>query len=812
MNSLMYCNIANGELQTSLTGGTYTIPSLTAGDTILLKLRTFAIISGTAIEQDLTLAGARLSLSNANSTPTGGFFSLTLNGDTTALMPFDVDQNVIETELKKINSLVKVSYKSGGYLVEIENGTQAEDSITIAQSRLTPESFFRPSIYTIGTTLFQHIRFIASPLAFTDSYTLKLPPRPQIYAVRNGSYDPVTGIGQNEIQELFIPAEFRGTFALKRGNTESPLLNTQDGITEIQDALNTIAQAGGNFLVTNPDSYKAQIEFRGSMGYSDQPLLQAVPKSAPQGDISLFMGLSSLQLKDALNTAKDSGKDFIEAELQLEVDIVDDADQPNAHRPYTLFRKDVRVYNDGVWNALTTQQRIDWTIPPEPRSYIPFSRDQIITGSQHYVGTLFVPDQQNPQTTYQVNHNLETDAVHLTLRENKSNGKVLLNGTDYTATIVSDNVVEIQLEDAVDNDEVAVVVTSAGPNSAFLAHTHNASDIQGLQEFLDTIDDRVSELESILPQAERVAVRTTKTAFQAIPPIAIGVYGVSEKKSDGTLFDYSALFNTSTGFKNTEAVKITRPIAMLRAIHDATITALTPTILANPKTNIGVFQNDSTATITLPSSHWVKGQKLLPNQLCASDGTYWYQVYNKAGTNSYYPSAYVRTLWSFACNTDILAVNRLLKAMFSVQTQGYNANALSQCYLVVEAGAYNPSNAMNLGPNLDNVNYNVTILEQKLMFANTPNIGVFGVRIGRDLFSIFGDKNVYGIWQGVGENKPANGNFAIRAVLKYFDCEDVANPTGLLGYRLLPEIAEGQLEPSGETMKIEVLTETLTVT
>lgn len=807
MNSLMYCNIANGELQTSLTGGTYTIPSLTAGDTILLKLRTFAIISGTAIEQDLTLAGARLSLSNANSTPTGGFFSLTLNGDTTALMPFDVDQNVIETELKKINSLVKVSYKSGGYLVEIENGTQAEDSITIAQSRLTPESFFRPSIYTIGTTLFQHIRFITTPLAFTDSFTLKLPPRPQIFAVRNGSYDSVTGIGQNEIQELFIPAEFRGTFALKRGNTESPLLNTQDGITEIQDALNTIAQTGGNFVVTNPDSYKAQIEFKGSMGFSDQPLLQVVPKSAPQGDISLFMGLSSLQLKDALNTAKDSGKDYIEAELQLEVDIIDDADQPNVHRPYTLFRKDVRVYNDGVWNALTTQQRIDWTIPPEPRSYIPFSRDQIITGSQHYVGTLFVPDQQNPQTTYQVNHNLETDAVHLTLRENKSNGKVLLNGTDYTATIVSDNVVEIQLDEAVDNDEVAVVITSAGPNSAFLAHTHNANDIQGLQEFLDNIDDRVSELETILPQAERVAVRTTKTAFQAIPPIAIGVYGVSEKKSDGTLFDYSALFNTSTGFKNTEAVKITRPVAMLRAIHDATPTALTPTILANPKTNIGVFQNDSTATITLPSSHWVKGQKLLPNQLCASDGTYWYQVYNKAGTDSYYPSAYVRTLWSFACNTDILAVNRLLKAMFSVQTQSYNANALAQCYLVVEAGAYNPSSAMNLGPNLDNVNYNVTILEQKLMFANTPNIGVFGVRIGRDLFSIFGDKNVYGIWQGVGENKPADGNFAIRAVLKYFDCEDITSPTGLLGYRLLPEIAEGQEAPSGETMKIEVLTE-----
>jgi len=807
MNSLMYCNIANGELQTSLTGGTYTIPNLTAGDTILLKLRTFAIVNGTAIEQDLTLAGARLSLSNANSTPTGGFFSLTLNGDTTATMPYDVDQNVFETELKKINPLVKVSYKSGGYLVEIENGNQANDSITIAQSRLTPESFFRPSIYTIGTTLFQHIRFITTPLAFTDSFSLKLPPRPQVYAVRDGAYDNVTGIGQNEIQELYIPAEFRGTFALKRGNAESPILNTQDGITEIQDALNTIAQAGGNFSVSNPDSYRAQIEFKGSMGYSDQPLLQAVAKSAPQGDISLFLGLSSLQLKDALNTAKDESKGFIEAELQLEVDIVDDADQPNVHRPYTLFRKDVRVYNDGVWNALTTQQRIDWTIPPEPRSYIPFSRDQIITGSQHYVGTLFVPDQQNPQTTYQVNHNLETDAIHLTLRENKSNGKVLLNGTDYTATIVSDNVVEIQLDEAVDNDEVAVVVTSAGPNSAFLAHTHNANDIQGLQEFLDTIDDRVSELETILPQAERVAVRTTKTAFTAIPPIAVGVYGISEKKSDGTLFDYPALFNTGTGFKNTEAVKITKPIAMLRAIHDAVVSPLTTTILSNPKTNIGVFRNETTSTITLPSAHWVKGQKLLPNELGASDGTNWYQVYNKTGTSSYYPSAYVRTLWSFACNTDILAVNRLLKAMFSVQTQGYNANALAQCFLVVEAGEYNPSSLSGLGPNLENVNYNTTILEQKLFFANTPNIGVFGVRIGRDLFSIFGDKNVYGIWQGVGNNKPANGNFAIRAVLKYFDCEDIAKPTGLLGYRLLPEIGEGQEAPSGETMKIEILTE-----
>jgi hypothetical protein len=145
--------------------------------------------------------------------------------------------------------------------------------------------------------------------------------------------------------------------------------------------------------------------------------------------------------------------------------------------------------------------------------------------------------------------------------------------------------------------------------------------------------------------------------------------------------------------------------------------------------------------------------------------------------------------------------------MFSVQTQGYNANALSQCFLVIEAGAYNPSSLSNLGPNLENVNYNITILEQKLFFANTPNIGVFGVRIGRDLFSIFGDKNVYGIWQGVGTNKPTDANFAIRAVLKYFDCEDIAKPTGLLGYRLLPELAEGETTPAGETMKIEVLTE-----
>ena len=188
MNSLLYCNISTGVLQNSLNGGIFNIPDLTAGDTIQWKIRTFEVYQGANYEKDLKIAGARMSLSMPNTPPTGGGFSLKLAGGTqeTEIMRFDVSENVFKAKLEPIFNADKVTFVNGGWLVEKEDADPYQALLAVAKNSLVPESFFRLSNWFVGSTLYQHIRFVQTPLAFTDNFGLKLPTPQTITPVRDG--------------------------------------------------------------------------------------------------------------------------------------------------------------------------------------------------------------------------------------------------------------------------------------------------------------------------------------------------------------------------------------------------------------------------------------------------------------------------------------------------------------------------------------------------------------------------------------------------------------------------------------------------
>ena len=825
MNSLLYCNITNGQLQTSLTGGFFNIPDLTAGDTIQWKIRTFEVYQGANYEKDLKIAGARMSLSIPNTPPTGGQFSLKLAGtsETTEMLNFDVSENVLKTKLAEIYVADRVSYVNGGWLVEKDNADLGDPLLAIGKNTLVPESFFRLTNWVVGTTLFQHIRLVQSPLAFTDNFGLKLPTPPSITPVRDGGYDNATGQGWNEVQQLYVPQEFRGTFVIKRGSLETPVFDVNDGITEYKEGLDTIAGSGGKFNVVNPAPYTAHIEFAGTLGESDQPLLQVIPKAAPQGDLSLNLALNSVALRQALNDAKEAGKTFIEAQLQLEVDIIDDPNQPNVHRPFTLFNKTVRVLDDGVWGTLSTEQRINWTIPPEPKTYIPFSRDQIITGTQHYVATLFASGANNLQSSFQVNHNLQTEAVHITIRENQSEGKILQNGVDYNAVIISANTVEIQMTEPVENDSHAITVSSAGPNSAFLAHRHQASDIDfgdlTLAEYLEEVEDRIDVVEQIIPDTGQIAQRADTIGFESTCPPKNIVFGVPSyagaytspvNPANKTPYNFLEMFKPESGFAATEVYKLKKTPKFFKAIHDAEVDEVSTsagflTIFSSPSTNAGkVFKNTGTSSISVPNAEWIKGQILETNSFVGCDGTHFYLVSRKGTTNSYYCKAYELTLITYASNEDLLAVNRLLEATFSIQHQLRNSNVGTVFSLIAETGEYDPADGLNLGPNLENVNFNKTIFSVSIQSSTTSQLAPFGVRIGRNVQEVRQDKLIYGNWSGAQSTAPTSANFVLRIRVAEFDCEDKANPIGLLGVLLAGGVAEGASKPESEFAKITV--------
>jgi hypothetical protein len=291
-------------------------------------------------------------------------------------------------------------------------------------------------------------------------------------------------------------------------------------------------------------------------------------------------------------------------------------------------------------------------------------------------------------------------------------------------TILSANAVKIETAVAFNNDALPVTITSAGPNSAFLAHRHTINDIdfggdKTLAEYLTELSERVEVVEAIMPQTSDLASKSSKTGFESTCPPKIGVYGLSPYAgayaspvtNDRTPYNFGTMFKAETGFTASEVAKVKKIPKVFRAIHDATAVPFVSSYLSSPSTNIGVFQNTGDTNISIPAAQWIKGQILKPDEYVACDGEHFYLVERKGSTFSYYPSAYNVTLFTFGSTDELLTVNRLIDATWSVQHQSLYANVASMVSVVCETGAYEPSGGSNYGANLEYVNYDKVVLD-----------------------------------------------------------------------------------------------------
>lgn len=69
-----------------------------------------------------------------------------------------------------------------------------------------------------------------------------------------------------------------------------------------------------------------------------------------------------------------------------------------------------------------------------------------------------------------------------------------------------------------------------------------------------------------------------------------------------------------------------------------------------------VFLNDTFESIVLPSAEKWPARNLAASEICGSDGRLFYQVVNKAGTTSYYPSHFERRIYTFSFNKETFPV------------------------------------------------------------------------------------------------------------------------------------------------------------
>jgi hypothetical protein len=104
--------------------------------------------------------------------------------------------------------------------------------------------------------------------------------------------------------------------------------------------------------------------------------------AAPPGDPTIILDLNTAEIAAMLRASAE-----LKPDLEIEVAIQDEND-PTKTYTLTPFRAPISLIRELNWEGLETAANIDWLRPPYGRTYVPFTPDQIITGSQHYVAPI----------------------------------------------------------------------------------------------------------------------------------------------------------------------------------------------------------------------------------------------------------------------------------------------------------------------------------------------------------------------------------------------------------------------------------------
>lgn len=759
----LYADLITRKLVSS-DGGAVTLSPFVLGDQVRCSLRTFERSeSGDLRERDLRVRTLRASIGKVLAAATSGWFRLWIGDDDTAQIAFDATADAFKTAAQGSGIIDTVENPAPGtwFVKTTRPDSEGPWPISVHTNKVGPVSFVRVRQFKqLGVWWFE-CRLIQAPLAFNSGHERVLSVPPTVRRIRTGSAGSETEPPVNELQALHLPPGFRGTYFLRWNYRVSKLLGIEDGPDEIAAALNAMFENGKRFEATNPEPDNAYIEFIGDLGGSSQPLITVEVNTFAPGVLTFTLPLDRAEMAAALRAVAE-----LEVPFEVEAEIVDDgedlADPAVPGRIITLFQQPVKIVREQIWEEMETVRPIDWLRPPQPRDYIPFTPDQIIVGVQHYVAVFG----DGEARSFSFPHNLGTEAFHLTVRENKSGGK-LLDGFD--ATIASAN--ELTLDFAETEpppalNSLAIVISSAGPRSAFLAHTHTMEQILGLSDALGGVYSRLEAIEDLLPTPNLLARRESTVSQDIEIPDRTEVFPGARLPKD---FDPKSLSEGKTD-------KLPRPAGLLPAIHDATVEPIAvplPPALANAG---NVFQNTTSTPLLVPGGLGRRGGFLEPLGYAGSDGRVWYRLSRTAETNSFYPLDFERELFLLHINEAMWQPGGRFSVEFDLELQLLLANTRTQFLLVIEAGtAPGQDTPAPVGENLADVVWQpLALLSQRIIVSDLKLKHHFGAIIKRSLDNVItAERLLYTAWSaGPANSVPPSPGFVLRARLIQFDTEN----------------------------------------
>lgn len=824
MEATLYANLNRKTLSEKVEGNAFSWPTLTAGDTVSLRLRFTKRIEGRNQLVSLAIEDLYAAIAVVDQRPLAGTYRLKIGPleeaavvgtNLTAELAATADAAAWQTALNALDLCdaetgdygpATVTEDNGSYLVTFANLTAA-GVIVLAENELAPSTLLRVIAVDRDGTIEHDCRLIQAPATMTSTYSLEAGSSPTVERHRGGSSED--GASINEIQILTIPPDFNGAAEFERvggdkdGLRSAPFGKTYD-LEQFEEILAPLADTDGTFALSNILPNELWIEYTGSMAAAAQDLLGVHVVRAPQGDVAFTLDLNQPAVFSLLRAA-----DNVDAYVHLVV-LYEDPDTEEMRR-WSYLQK-VRLQRPVVWNGLDVNEAIDFLKKPGD-THLPVADDQIITGSQHYTRA-FPTSLELGATLFTVTHNLGEDFGHIVVGTNSSPGVRLVEGTDYAITIVSEDQFQIQLlaggyfgTGIVVNDAgtwkfvrttggnvasenfLAVAFSSIGPKSAFADHDHYKTDIIGLTEDLTDIFARLAALEAgnFGGSAPALSNVTTGTINRPLPRVWHVARARTQPTDPGALLGWNPFAEGST----------LRDIRLLPAVHVASddIEAL-PAIL--PAASSTYRDRVFYSAVDVPGL-------ISAGQYAACDGREWYRVRRENDDEStWYPVAFEREMFRLSISPDELALRTRLElavglelALYDPSRRPEDRRTVGRMSLLLERGVRvadaSPSGvASNIASHFGSP---VVLARHDFDLTAVPAQKKFTLSIARDgsgtLTALAGKM----MSAPVVVSAPASADFALRLRLARVDFENLpTDGRGILAIRGLDVGPDGEVD------------------
>lgn len=789
VQSLLFANLSTLELTETLDGGAVALPPVVAGSDITIKLRLASKVSGTAVESTRTMDSLKASLGLADARPLSGTFKLHI-GDSapvpgenvTAALAYNATAEQVAEAINALTGIATlvpclVAKDDDTWTIQFEDDSAAVD-IACHETTLQPISFVNVGSYLAADDTYRHtLRLTQTPVAQTATFGLVVPEAPSVIALQDGGEDGA--ITWNEIQKLKIPAEFRGAFQLQRGFRRTEPIGLPTSAEEIADRLAALADEDSEFSLTEEQD-AVLIEFRGAMGATDQDLLEVVVFDPPAGDPTFTLRTNTAEMAALLDRLADKNGEA-KILLELTLNIADEQDEETL-RDYR-FRSELTILEPVNTEARNVAATLTWNQPPSRRRYIPFSPDQIATGHRQYSASIG----DGVAVEFELSHNLDTDKLHVTVRQNTAGGTRIDDDT-YTCEFTDSNTLTLTFGSAPASNALLVLITSAAQEANFQSHTHPIGEITGLDALLTDLGSRVDVLETAAGIAGSISSAEPGTSIVAqwTLPTFVELLALRDPlKLDEKVASLSSI--------PAEVLTKARRSGLLPAVHDATAEALPDPLPTSPAGSYEgkVYQNQTGAEVVLPGGMGRKSVKLKDDEYAAvlveGGRVSWYRVakvHPDSTEKSWYPTDYDRELFFIAVNDAQLRVKKQLEVKLGIEVGIFGANTKCQWVVIIEHGTWSQETSpATTGVNLKAITWNATpILKQPIIVTPVPHIAPLGCRIIRTASETFTAKKIAYGETSAGGSAPASANFLLRARLACFDTEDgEPDPRGFVG-------------------------------